>query len=194
MRAALLAAVWLLGFGVAAAAPAKGVQVRSLTVGRHADTYTVTLRARLRATPRRVYAALTNYKALPRLNPAIRSVKVSPAPASGPGAERVATVVHACVWFFCKTLHQMQLMTPGAGYRLTAETIPAHSDFRSGHAQWSVAACDGQTCLRFKARVQPDFWIPPLIGPWLLQRKLRDETLITLHGLLRLARKPGDGS
>jgi hypothetical protein len=38
-----------------------------------------------------------------------------------------------------------------------------------------------------RSAVEPDFWIPPFIGPWLIERKLRSETLETVRNLERLA-------
>jgi hypothetical protein len=38
--------------------------------------------------------------------------------------------------------------------------------------------------------VEPDFWIPPLIGPWLIKRKLLSETLETVDNLEQLAKNP----
>lgn len=172
----------------AAAASAPPVRVQALAVGRHAGIYQVRMRARLQASPVRLYAALTDYRALPRINPAIRSVRVLPAAAGKPGSVRVVTVLHACVWFFCKTMHQMQRMTPSGGDRLVAVMIAAHSDFSFGRVRWAIRPCAGASCLTFNARLRPSFWVPPLIGPWFIRRKLREEAVVTLHGLLRLAR------
>lgn len=169
-----------------AATPAWVARVQSLSVGDHDGVYVVDMHAKLNATPAEVYAVLTDYRALPRINPAIRSARVLSR--SQGGAVRVATVMRACVWFYCKVLHQVQRMTATPPHRLCAVVVPSQSDFRSGRARWRVERCGRATCIAFHARLQPDFWVPPLIGPWLIQRKLRDEALVTARGIERLAR------
>lgn len=178
--------VLLILFAVAAV-PAWAARVRSLSVHDHDGVYVVDMRARLDAKPAEVYAVLTDYRALPRINPAIRSVRVLPPSQGAGGRTRVATVTRACVWFYCKVVHQVQRMTATPPHRVQAVIVPSQSDFRSGHAQWTVERCGQSACLTFHARLQPDFWVPPLIGPWIIQHKLRDEALITARGIERLA-------
>ena len=45
--------------------------------------------------------------------------------------------------------------------------------------------------MRFRSEIEPAFWVPPLIGPWLIQRALQAETLKSVANLERLAE---DGS
>ena len=184
---ALAVRLALFGLLALAAAPVRAAQVRSLSVHESAGVYTVDMRARLNAPPRAIYAALTDYRALPRINPAIRSVRVLPS-VHGARSVRVATVLRACVWFYCKVLHQVQRMTAKPPHELKAVVLPARSDFRSGRARWTVEPCKHESCLAFHATLEPDFWVPPLIGPWLIQKKLRSEAEVTARGLERLAR------
>src|SRR3546814_6184254 len=60
-------------------------------------------------------------------------------------------------------------------YQLDALVIPALSNLRYGKAHWQLERCDAQTCLNFSAELEPDFWVPPLLGPWLIKRTMRRE-------------------
>ncbi|MEA2079826.1 MAG: hypothetical protein U9P00_08215, partial [Pseudomonadota bacterium] len=49
---------------------------------------------------------------------------------------------------------------------------------------WQEAA---GTRILMRSELAPDFWIPPLLGPWLIKRELRAEALQTMHNLERVA-------
>jgi hypothetical protein len=101
--------------------------------------------------------------------------------------------VRVCAAFYCKTLHQTQEMryTPRPdGGDLHAEVLPAQSDFRYGRADWQFRAAGAGTQLHFIAELEPAFWIPPLIGPWLVERSLSEEAQRTSAGIEHLAAPP----
>ena len=73
---------------------------------------------------------------------------------------------------------------------IVPRVLPQMSDLRYGLARWRMSACADdrrRTCLEFKAELEPDFWVPPLIGPWLIQRKLHQEAIVTAEGIEKLA-------
>ena len=83
--------------------------------------------------------------------------------------------------------------------RLEASSTPhplraaLHSRIRAslpqfGQARWRLENSSGDTRLLFEARIRPAFWVPPLIGPWVIGRVLREEARSTCDGLERLAR------
>jgi hypothetical protein len=56
---------------------------------------------------------------------------------------------------------------------LVTVALPERSDFSVYATRWRVIEAEGKTRLAFEASMQPDFWIPPLIGTWAVERKLR---------------------
>lgn len=155
--------------------------------------YSVDLTVTLDATPASAFAVLTDYPNLPRINPAVVSAETMPgAPA---GSTRLATHVRVCVAWFCRDLRQVQDMRAShehhGGGHVHAEVLPALSDLKFGRADWTVWPCEQQTCLRFATIIEPDFWVPPVIGPWLIKRKLSEEALQTSHGIEAAAHDPG---
>ncbi len=178
----------LLGFVGAA----HGAQVLDATADRQGDTYRVDIRARIDAPQAAVRRIVTDYPNLSRLNPAIRSSKVLAA--YGPGSSRVRTVTHACVLFFCKDIVQVQDVKVMPDGEVVATTVPALSDFKSAVARWRLSRQDDATVMDFSARFVPAFWVPPVIGPWLIRHKLSDEMAQTAQRIEQLAGHGVDGA
>ena len=67
-----------------------------------------------------------------------------------------------------------------------ATIVPEFSNFRSGYANWALREEGGGTHLLFTTQLEPSFWVPPLIGPWLIRYKLREEALQSVDNLEQL--------
>lgn len=167
-------------------------RVQQVTVDHPGARYRIDLNMRLDASPALAYAVFTNFRNLPRINPVVREEQVTAG--NTPDTKKLRTRIDACVAFFCRTLHQVQtvhLQPRVDGGDMRADVIPALSDFRYGIAYWSFRPCADdaqQTCMSFRARMEPAFWIPALIGPWLIERQLRKESIVAGKGIERLAR------
>jgi hypothetical protein len=93
----------------------------------------------------------------------------------------VRTVVNVCILVFCKRVQQLQHVTYPRADTIEAVIVPEGSDFRSGFARWRLASISALTTeLEFNQTFEPDFWVPPLIGPWLIRRKLVGEVAETV--------------
>lgn len=173
------------------AAPA--AQIRAVRVRRQGTHFTITMRVEFSAPPWAVFAALQDYAAMPHYNPDLRRVRIEPT--GEPNRVRLFTTVHACVLIFCRTLHQEQIMTAMAGTHggvLRATLVPHGGSFRGGNARWVVRPCrtrHAPTCLDARIELQPAFWVPPLIGPWILRHKMYQEARRSGYGLQRIAAK-----
>lgn len=170
--------------------PAQAVEVHAVQVAHEGSRYRVTMQVTLDAPASASWRVFSDPMRLPQINPAVREVRVLER--AGTAQPQVYTLVEVCVSLYCRRIEQvqqMQFVAQGPGGTVTADVLPALSDFRFGHARWSFADCQQRTCLQFEAELEPAFWVPPLIGPWLIERKLRAEALETSQGLERLARK-----
>ena len=139
-----------------------------------------------------VFRALQDYATMARYNPDLRSVRVELTAA--PDRVHLFTTVHLCVLVFCKTLHQEQIMTATAsadGGSLAAKLLPRGGDFKGGRGLWIVRSCPAAraaTCMDVRIELLPAFWVPPVIGPWVLRRKMDEEARRTGAGLELTAR------
>jgi hypothetical protein len=160
----LLSAVLLL------TANALAGEILASSVSHDGERYTLSVTARIDAPLETVYREITDFDNLAAINPAIEESRLLAAPR--PDTWRVRSVIKVCILVFCKRVVQVQDVTLLDGHAIEAVIVPAHSDFRSGHAHWQLTASDATTELVFSNSFVPDFWVPPVIGPWLIKRKL----------------------
>jgi hypothetical protein len=164
-----------------------GVHVR-----RDGARFLIRMQMAVNAPPPAVFRALTDYAALPRYNADLQAVRVEST--TEPNRVRLFATIHTCVLLFCKTLHQEQIMTAtvnAGGGVLQSEWVPQHSDFKEGHGRWTVTPCASgrlPTCMEVQIELVPAFPVPPVIGPWLIRRKMYEEAQRTGAGLEQVAR------
>jgi len=80
-----------------------------------------------------------------------------------------------CVLFFCKSLVRQGYVESQDDRLLLAFTDPSKSDFRFCEESWEFAEEDGGTRVRYVLQFEPDFWVPPAIGPYMIKRKLSSD-------------------
>jgi hypothetical protein len=172
---------------------AHAAQVLGVRVTRDDGRFLIGMRIMIDAPAAAVFRALQDYSAMKRYNPDLRAVRIQSTGVRG--RVRLFTTIHTCVLVFCKTLHQEQIMTAIAGAQggvLEAELLPHGGAFQAGSGRWSVKACHSapsMTCLSARIELVPAFWVPPVIGPWVLRRKMAEEARLTSAGLELMARK-----
>ena len=149
------------------------------------NTYTLYVYARIDAPLPMVHATITDFANLAAINPSIEESRVL---MQTPDQQRVRTVVSVCILIFCKRVVQVQDIRKPDDYTIEATMVPGAGDFRSGFARWTLQAQDDVTRLRFTEVFEPDFWVPPLIGTWLIEDKLVEEVEVTARYIEQQAR------
>lgn len=173
------------------AASAQAAEVSSVQVARNGERFLIGMHIAIDAPAPAVFRALQNYPAMAHYNPDLRAVRVEPT--STADRVRVFMTIHTCVLVFCKTMHQEQIMTAAAsadGGTLDAKLL-RYGDFKRGHGLWIVKPCPtgrGVTCLDVSIELVPAFWVPPVLGPWVVRRKMDEEARRTGDGLEQTAR------
>jgi hypothetical protein len=182
---------WTLWMLLLFAASAQAAQVSGVRVARHGERFLIDMHIAIHAPAPVVFRALQDYAAMARYNPDLRAVRVEPTPA--PDRVRLFTTIHTCVLVFCKTMRQEQIMTATAiadGGTLHAELLH-YGDFKSGRGVWIVKPCPTAqtvTCLDVRIELVPAFWVPPVLGSWVVGRKMNQEAHYTGNGLEQTAR------
>ncbi|MBI5040670.1 MAG: SRPBCC family protein [Gammaproteobacteria bacterium] len=175
--------LWLAGVGAAWAG-----EVLDVGVERIEQRYAVDIDARFNTPAERLRVLLTDYPNLARINDSIQRSEVLEK--NAPQQHCVRTEAHVCVGLFCKTIVQVQDVGVQADGTILATLRPQGSDFSYGIARWQFWEEPTGTRMRFHSEIEPAFWVPPIIGPWLIQRALRAETLKSVANLERLAESP----
>lgn len=166
-------------------AAADAGEILALEVANESRVYTVSADVVIYAPVHAVRAALTDFTHLERVNPAILESAVLANPE--PGTTRVRTRIEACSLVFCRELTRIEDVRSPDEDRLEARLVAEGSDFRAGHSAWRLLALGAHTRLTYQSRMEPDFWVPPLLGPAMIRRALQRELRTTFANLERLA-------
>jgi hypothetical protein len=168
--------ITLLGAVIAAPSglrPACAADVKTLKVFRDQGTYHLVFDAVVDAPARKVYRLLSDYAHLDRLSPAIVAITVQPMPA-GIG-QRVRSVLRSCFLVFCKDVVEVEDVTQSDGQTIAAKIVPGEGDFRGGYSRWRIHAAGDRTRLHYEAARTPAFWVPRLVGSWMIKATMRNQ-------------------
>jgi len=149
--------------------------------------YFVSLDVVINADADRVYKILTDYNNLTSISDSITQSNL--VYSLSDKDHRVNVTTKACVTFFCKTIVQVQDVEQLPGMVIITTSLPDKSDVDYAHARWKIVSEDGLTRVSFSSDLKPSFWIPPLIGPPLIETALRNEALAIIDGLETLAQQ-----
>lgn len=168
------------------AADIRAGTVESAEVGYQAGRYTLDLTMHIDGDPQAVYALVTDYDALERLSDTIMESELLDSSSGDHKRRRLVTRV--CILFFCFRSAMVEDVVENGEGTIATTIVPALSDYRYGESVWRIAAAESGARIHFQTTLEPDFWIPPLIGTWLLQQKMRTEAERTILAVERLAR------
>jgi len=185
MAAGILLGILGAGGGIAA-------QIDAINVTDRDDGYRIVFDAVIDAPPSRVHKVLVDFANIGKINPDVTDVSVGIAP-TGRGEPRVRSVIESCVLFFCRQLVQVEDVTEPDSHTIVTTIVPDAGDFKSGATLWRLTAEGPCTRLHYEATRATNFWIPPLIGPWAVKSKMREQLEYSILAVERLA-NPNAGS
>lgn len=169
------AIAWLaLGLGTPAAA---AVTIEMLETAHDQGRYTVSFEVVLAADRDKVWRIMTDFEQLPRVSKTILESRVLKQ--EDAHHHRVGLTLQGCILFFCKTLKRVMNIETRPQQEILMIEDPAHSDFRYAVERWGIAAEGNGTRLIYSAELEPNFFIPPLIGPVAVKYFLRREIRTT---------------
>ena len=94
-----------------------------------------------------------------------------------------------CVLLFCKSFERKGYVEHER-YTFIRSTADAEaSDFHASLESWTFEAEGEGTVVEYHFEFEPKFWIPPLIGPYVLRRKLETDSVRALHRIEALAQE-----
>jgi len=97
-----------------------------------------------------------------------------------------------CVLFFCKSFIRQGHVELKLDEELRAIADPAISDFRMSNESWTFVGEGGGTVVTYNLLMEPDFWVPPGIGPYLIKRKFRNNGGDAIERIEEIARGLSD--
>jgi len=164
---AWLALASLLMSGVTNAA-----ELRSIAVDHDKGRYSVTSQVWFDAPVAQVFEVFRQWDLSTQFSSAIVESRDIPADENGRPGYYVRN--QGCVLFFCKSFVRQGFVELEVNEELRAIANPADSDFKMSNETWTFVAEGRGTVVTYKLLMEPDFWVPPGIGPYLIKRKFRN--------------------
>ena len=147
--------------------------------------YHISVTSEIDANADYVKHVLTDYIHIYRLSDSIIASKILTTTAKN--KVQVETTVLCCTSLFCREVTRVEEVSILASGSLHTRIIPDKSDFRSGEALWEITPMNETTHLTYQATLEPDFFIPPLLGPRLVIKNLREQFSMTFDRIQHIA-------
>jgi len=154
---------------VAASFPAT---LRDIDVSRDKSRYRVVADTHLAASPEAIAKVLLDFDADGYQKISEIYKESSYLPPDADGTPLVYTRVEGCLIGFCRSMSRVERLEIVTPQFIRSRVVPERSDFKYSLAEWTFEPEDGGTRLTYKMEMEPDFWLPPFVGPWFLKRTL----------------------
>ncbi len=164
---------------------AGAAELRTVVVDRNAGRDILTSEVWFDTDVESIYAVFLDYDIRSRFSGFIvESRNLEPTPG---GQRRFYIRNHGCVWFYCQSFVRSGLVEhePLVFIRSTAD--PASSDFYASLESWRFQPEGTGTLVAYDFEFEPKFWIPPLIGPYMLEKKLRNDSVRAIERIEAIA-------
>lgn len=158
---------------VAALLPtANAAEMLSIDVDHEKGVYTMTSTVWFDAKVEQIYAVFRSWDYSTEFSSAIvESRDVKP---DAKGRPQFYVRNKGCVLFFCTSFVRQGYVEAQQNKVIFAFVDPETSDFHLSNESWRFVERDGGTVVTYDMQMQPKFWVPPGIGPYLIKRKLRN--------------------
>lgn len=160
--------------------------IDELIVAEEDGIFQITVSAQIDATEKYVRRVVTDYTHAYRINRSIIESEVLESPIAG--NVRVRARVLACVPLFCLEAERVDDVSTLKSGDIMAVIVPEKSDFHSGQAVWKIIPDGDKTQLIYLASIEPDFFIPPVIGTQLVINNMREQFMTTFSRIEQVAR------
>lgn len=152
---------------------AGAAEMRSVEVDRLEDRYVMRSEVRFAASVEAVYSVFADYDLSTQFSGAIvESRNVAPNEDGQPG---FYVRNRGCVLFFCKSFERYGTVELEPYKIIRASIDPERSDFHLSNESWRFERDGTGTVVTYNLEFEPKFWVPPVIGPYVIKRKLRDD-------------------
>ena len=153
------------------AASASAAELRFIEVDRENGRYFLKSTTWFDAEIEAVYSVLIDYDLYHRFSGAIaESRNLDP---DKEGRPEYFTRMEGCVLIWCQSFVRIGHLRLEPIQRIEAITDPERSDFLFSRESWELTEAEGGTLLTYEFEMVPDFWVPPVVGPYFIQRALK---------------------
>jgi hypothetical protein len=156
-----------------------------IEINEHSGVYQIKVVALIAAPVSYVRYVLTDYTHIYRLNPSIIESEVLKQ--DDDGSVNVRTKVVGCAAYFCEELDRVEKVRLLPSGDIQAEIIPEVSQFKSGQTLWHIQPQGDYTEVTYTSDMEPDIYIPPVVGKFLIKKSIREEMQISFTNLEKIS-------
>jgi hypothetical protein len=155
-----------------------------IEVNEQSGAYQIKVVALIAAPASYVRDVLTDYTHIYRLNPSIIESEVLK---QDDDSVDVRTKVVGCAAYFCEELDRVEKVRMLPSGDLQAEIIPELSQFKSGLTLWHIKSLGDYCEVTYVSDMEPDIYIPPVVGKFLIKKSIREEMQISFANLEKIS-------
>jgi hypothetical protein len=144
--------------------------MRSLKVDKDDARYSLVADTFLAAPADSIYAVLIDYDRMNRISSVYKEHGYLEPDTDG--TPIVYTRMEGCALFYCKSMRRVERLEMEPPHYIRTVTLPEQSDFKYAVSEWLLEPEGDGTHVTYKLELEPDFWVPPIVGPWYLKRTL----------------------
>lgn len=152
---------------------ASAAEMRSVDIETVDGRYVMRSEVWFAATKESVYTVFVDYDLSTQFSSAIAEARNIPAGPDGRPGFYVRN--RGCVLFFCKSFERYGFLDAEPYTVIRASIDPETSDFYLSNESWQFRTERDGTLVTYDLEFKPKFWVPPVIGPYLIKEKLRDD-------------------
>jgi hypothetical protein len=161
----------LLAFASAALGPlAWAATIHSLDVTRADERYSLVADTFLAAPADSIFAVLIDYDRMNQISSVYKEFGYLEPDTDG--TPIVYTRMEGCALFYCKSMRRVERLEMQAPHYIRTVVLPEQSDFKYAISEWLLEPQADGTKVMYRLEMEPNFWVPPLLGPWFLKRML----------------------
>lgn len=169
---------------------ARGADLRAVSVDYVDDRYHLVSRAWFDASREELFRVLTDYDLFHKFTSAfVETRDLAPDDAGRP---QFFTRMEGCVLMFCKSMRRTGYLLLKPHREIVAIAYPETSDFLYSRERWRLEPEGDGTLMTYEFEMEPAFWVPPVIGPFLIKRELREGGIDAIDRIeaIALGREP----
>ena len=164
----------------------QSAELRDVLVEREDDYYRLNSKAWFDASPESLYGVLSNFDLFVKFTSAIAESRNIPPDTNG--RPQFFSRMEGCVLLWCKSFVRNGYLLLVPAQEITAITNPTTSDFKLSRETWRLIPENGGTLLIYEFHMIPDFWVPPVLGPFYIKRALQAGGIKAVNRIEALAR------
>jgi len=161
-------------------------EVVNMAISDKENVYQLALEVILNAPSDDVHYVITDYVHIYRIDPSIVESDIMGKPDAS--VTRVRTLMNDCVLSFCRQILRVEDVREVGNDDIYSVIVPQLSNVRSGTEHWQIRPIGDKTRINYNLTFAPGFFVPPLVGNYIVEKKLQEEALICFNNIERIAR------